>query len=282
MGCALLFAFLLGGCSTSETLRTAEPAPVLSVNTSPRYAALVVDANSGRTLYAVNATAGRHPASLTKMMTLYMLFEAMQSGRVTSSTMIPVSDHAARQPPSKLRLRAGEQIDVETAIRALATKSANDVAAAVGEYLGGSEERFAALMTARARQLGMSGTTFRNASGLHDPMQVTTARDMAVLGMALRRRFPDKFAYFSATSFSFRGKNVRGHNDLLGRVTGVDGIKTGYIRASGYNIVTSARSGGRSLIVVVMGGDSARARNDEVEALVARYLGSSPAVAFSQ
>lgn len=274
---------MLAACSTSEALRvepTAMPTP--SYGQSEKYAALVIDASSGRTLYAVNPTAGRYPASLTKMMTLYMLFEAMQSGRVNRATLIPVSDHAARQPPSKLRLRAGEAIDVDTAIRALATKSANDVAAAVGEFLGGgSEEQFASMMTAKARQLGMRSTTFRNASGLPDPMQVTTARDMATLGMALRHRFPDKFAYFSQTSFGFRGKNVRGHNDLIGRVEGVDGIKTGYIRASGFNIVTSVRSGGKSLIVVVMGGRSARARNDEVEALIARYLGRPMPVAFS-
>ncbi len=270
--CGLLFVLFLTACSTSEAMRVEVPRSAISG--SSRHAALVIDANSGRTLYDDQATELRHPASLTKMMTLYMLFEAMRSGRVSASSKIPVSQHAASQPPSKLWLKAGDQIDVDTAIRALATKSANDVAAAVGEFLGGgSEERFASMMTARARQLGMRNTTFRNASGLHNPEQVTTARDMAILGITLRRRFPEKFAYFSATSFGFRGQQVRGHNNLLGRVQGVDGIKTGYTRASGFNIVTSVRDGRKSLVVVVMGGRSARARNDEVEMLISRTLG---------
>ena len=224
-------------------------------------------------LYSVNAHAPRYPASLTKMMTLFLLFEAMESGRVDLDTMIPVSEYAASRPPSKLKLRAGDQIDVLTAIRALSVKSANDVAVAVGEFLGGTEERFAAMMTAKARSIGMSGTTFRNASGLHNPEQVTTARDMALLGITLRRRFPDKFRYFSATGFDFRGKTIRGHNDLIGRVEGVDGIKTGYVRASGFNIVTSVRANGKSLVVVVMGGQTARMRNAEVEGLIATYTG---------
>ncbi|WP_269932779.1 D-alanyl-D-alanine carboxypeptidase family protein [Aminobacter sp. HY435] len=260
-------AALVAGCSTtSETLNVAPQAA------PEKYAAIVVDASNGRTLFQAYSTAPRYPASLTKMMTLYLLFEAMQQGRVSKTTMIPVSDHAASQPPSKLGLRRGEQIETEAAIRALATKSANDVAVAVGEYLGGSEEGFARQMTAKARQLGMTATTFRNASGLPDPEQRTTARDMAVLGMALRKHFSQHYYYFSATDFTFRGKRVRGHNDLLGRVNGVDGIKTGYIRASGFNIVTSVNADGRKLVVVVMGGDSARKRNDHVEELIVRYL----------
>lgn len=265
---AMLMALVLAGCTTTEALNTVQaPAPG-----SDKYAAIVVDASNGRTLYQAYATAPRYPASLTKMMTLYLLFEAMQQGRVGQATLIPVSDHAASQPPSKLGFRRGEQIEVEAAIRALATKSANDVAVAVGEYLGGSEDGFARLMTAKARQLGMTSTVFRNASGLPDPGQRTTARDMAVLGMALRKHFPQYYYYFSATDFSFRGKRIRGHNDLLGRVNGVDGIKTGYIRASGFNIVTSVNADGRKLVVVVMGGDTARKRNDHVEELIARYL----------
>lgn len=259
---------VLAGCTTTETLNSVQaPAPA-----SDKYAAIVVDASNGRMLYQAYATAPRYPASLTKMMTLYMLFEAMQQGRVTQETPIPVSAHAASQPPSKLGFRRGEQIEAEAAIQALATKSANDVAAAVGEYLGGSEEGFARQMTAKARQLGMTSTVFRNASGLPDPEQRTTARDMAVLGMALRKHFPQYYYYFSATDFAFRGKRIRGHNDLLGRINGVDGIKTGYIRASGFNIVTSVNADGRKLVVVVMGGDTARKRNDHVEELIARYL----------
>jgi D-alanyl-D-alanine carboxypeptidase len=258
----------VAGCSATTTAEK-----VLTVPAPPqKYAAIVVDAKNGRTLFEVNSTAPRYPASLTKMMTLYMLFEALDSGRVTKATPIPVSTHAAAQPPTKLRLKPGETIDVETAIRAMAVKSANDVAVAVGEYLGGSEEAFAAAMTARARQIGMRNTVFRNASGLPDDTQHTTARDMAVLGMALRARFPHYYHYFSATDFSFRGRLIRGHNDMLGRVRGVDGIKTGYIRASGFNIVTSYDADGRRLVVVVMGADSARQRNAHAEALLQRAL----------
>ncbi|RJT42415.1 D-alanyl-D-alanine carboxypeptidase [Mesorhizobium waimense] len=263
---------LVAGCTT------APPDTVLAVPAAPqKYAAIVVDARTGKQLFEVNSTAQRYPASLTKMMTLYLLFEALESGRVSKQMQIPVSDNAARQPPTKLRFRRGETIDVDSAIRAIVVKSANDVAVAVGEYLGGSEEQFAAMMTARARQLGMTSTNFRNASGLPDGGQVTTARDMAVLGMALRNRFPQHFHYFSESDFMFRGRLVRGHNDMLGRVRGVDGIKTGYIRASGFNIVTSYSADGRQLIIVVMGADSARQRNDHVEALIQRSL--SPTIA---
>ncbi|MBD0413688.1 D-alanyl-D-alanine carboxypeptidase family protein [Oryzicola mucosus] len=275
---ALLVAASLAGCSTSNTL---EVKPTASVTASSfvdgKYAALVIDAANGKVLYAVNERSPRYPASLTKMMTLYILFEALQSGQVNMATQIPVSVSAASQPPSKIGLRPGETIDVDTAIRALAVKSGNDVAAAVGEYFGGgTEEGAAALMTAKARSLGMNATTFRNASGLPDPLQTTTARDMAVLGLALQKRFPQHFHYFSDTQFAFKGKVIRGHNDMLGRVQGVDGIKTGYIRASGFNIVTSVNRGGRRLIVVVMGGDTARKRNAHVEELIERYLPSSP------
>lgn len=270
MAAALALLVLIAGCTT-----VAPPESVLAVPAAPqKYAAIVVDASTGKTLFEVNSTAQRYPASLTKMMTLYMLFEAMQSGRVTKQTQIPVSDHAASQPPTKLRFRRGEAIDVDSAIRAMVVKSANDVAVAVGEYLGGgSEDQFAAMMTAKARQLGMTSTSFRNACGLPDGGQVTSARDMAVLGLALEHRFPQHFHYFSESDFIFRGRLVRGHNDMLGRVRGVDGIKTGYIRASGYNIVTSYNADGRHLIVVVMGAQSARQRNDHVEALIQRSLG---------
>jgi D-alanyl-D-alanine carboxypeptidase len=269
-GLAVLSLVLMAAAGCSSTPETLEVTTV-PVESS-RYAALVVDASDGRTLYATNATAARFPASLTKMMTLYLTFEALDQGRISKSTQIPVSSHAARQPPTKIGFKPGQSIDVESAIEALCVKSANDVAAALGEFLGGSEQQFAAMMTAKARQLGMSGTTFRNASGLPDPDQRTTARDMALLGMALRSRFPHHYHYFSEKDFTYRGKLVRGHNDMLGRVEGVDGIKTGYIRASGYNIVTSVKARGRNLVIVVMGADSARSRNARVEELVARYL----------
>lgn len=223
-------------------------------------------------LYGSNIEDQRYPASLTKMMTLYLLFEAIDAGKISKNAQIPVSEHARRQPPSKIGFKSGQTIDVDSAIRALATKSANDVAVAVGEYIAGSEDTFAATMTAKARVLGMRNTIFRNASGLPDNGQHSTARDMALLGMALRQRFPHYYHYFSEKDFVFRGKTIRGHNDLIGRVPGVDGIKTGYVRASGFNIVTSVNDGGRSLIVVVMGGDTARSRNDHVEELIERYL----------
>lgn len=264
----LLAGALLPGCATA----TPEQVLVIPAATPTRYSALVIDASNGKVLYDQNGAAPRYPASLTKMMTLFMLFEAMESGRVSGATPIPVSATAARMPPTKIGFRPGDTIDAESAIKALCVKSANDVAAAVGEFLGGSEAAFADAMTARARQLGMTATTFRNASGLPDPGQRSTARDMALLGLALRQRFPQHFVYFSARQFTFRGRMIRGHNELLGKVAGVDGIKTGYIRASGYNIVTSVKTGGRSLIVVVMGADSARARNAHVEDLVRRSM----------
>lgn len=264
---------LAAGCATTGEMEAMAPVP----GPPTKYSALVIDASSGATLHQADATATRYPASLTKMMTLYLLFEALEQGRLSKTTEIPVSSFAARQPPSKLGLKTGQSIDVDSAIRALAVKSANDVAVAVAEYLGGSEEQFAGQMTARARGLGLSGTVFRNASGLPDPNQRTTARDMAVLGMALRSRFPQHFHYFSERDFVFRGRTVRGHNDLIGRVEGVDGIKTGYIRASGYSIVTSVTRGSRRLIIVVMGADSARARNAHVEELIERYIRPKPA-----
>lgn len=275
----LAFGLFLAGCSTtpSDVLQTTVPPPLETEN----YAALVVDATSGKTLYQVNASAYRYPASLTKMMTLYMVFENLSSGRLSLASELPVSRHCASQAPSKLGLKAGTTIDVDSAINAIAVKSANDAACAVGEYLGGgSEDRFAELMTARAHSIGMANSTFRNASGLPDPDQRVTARDMATLGIALRRRFPQHFGRFSARSFAFHGREIRGHNHLLGRVEGVDGIKTGYIRASGFNIVTSVSRRGKRLIVVVMGGKSGRERDAHVEALIERFLpglGARPA-----
>jgi len=261
---------LAAGCSTTSN-PAVDLAP-LPAGSPDKYAALVMDASNGAVLYQVNANAQRYPASLTKMMTLYLLFEAMQQGRLSTTSEIPVSSNASRQPPSKMGIKAGQTIDVESAILALTVKSGNDVAVAVAEYLGGSEEQFAAQMTARARSLGMTATVFRNASGLPDPGQTTTARDMALLGTALRQRFPQHFHYFSNKDFVFRGRTIKGHNDLIGRVEGVNGIKTGYIKASGYNIVTSVTRGQRRLIVVVMGGESARARNAHVEELIEKYI----------
>jgi D-alanyl-D-alanine carboxypeptidase len=236
-----------------------------------KYSSIVIDVNTGKTMFSASPDAPRYPASLTKMMTLYLLFEGLKSGKFTKSTRIPISSHAANQAPSKLGVKAGQSITVETAIFALVTKSANDAAAASGEFMGGSESRFAQIMTAKARNLGMSRTTFRNASGLPDPSQVTTARDMATLGIALRQNFPQYYGYFSTRSFTYGRSRMGNHNKLLGRVDGVDGIKTGYTRASGFNLVTSVKQGNRLVVAVVMGGKTGRARDLHMAGLVKKY-----------
>lgn len=232
------------------------------------YSALVVDAGSGRVLHEANADTRNYPASLTKMMTLYMVFDALDRGKWSPNRKLPVSARAAAQPPSKLGLRKGQSIKVKDAILALVTKSANDAAVVLAEALGGTESNFAVLMTTKARQLGMSRTTFRNASGLPDSRQVTTARDMALLAMALLRNFPQHYTYFSTRSFAFGGTRHGNHNRLLGHYQGADGIKTGYIRASGYNLVASARRGGRRVIGVILGGKTASQRNRQMASLL--------------
>ncbi|MFN4273805.1 MAG: D-alanyl-D-alanine carboxypeptidase [Aliihoeflea sp.] len=247
-------------------------ASVQTASANPRYAAYVLDTNTGQVLFSRNADAQRFPASLTKVMTLYLVFEAMEAGRINKNTPIPVSAKAAAEPPSKLGLRAGTTITVENAILALVTRSANDVATAVGEFLGGSEANFARMMTAKARQLGMNSTTFQNAHGLPNNRQVTTARDMAILGLAVREHFPNHYHYFGTRQFNFAGQRIGNHNRLLGRVTGVDGIKTGFIRASGFNLVTSVRTGGRSVVAVVMGGQTGASRDDHMAALIREHL----------
>jgi D-alanyl-D-alanine carboxypeptidase len=236
---------------------------------SERYAAFVQEAETGKVLFAVDADELRYPASLTKMMTLYLTFDALRRGTLTEKTLIRVSRHASLVEPSKLGLRAGSAIRVRDAIMALVTKSANDAATALGEHLaGGSEAAFARMMTRKARQIGMSRTTFRNASGLPDPKQVTTARDIAVLSRRLVQDFPEQYAYFSASGFSYKGRYISGHNRLLTGYDGADGIKTGYIRASGFNLAASAMRDGRRLIAVVFGGATARERDVHVMALL--------------
>jgi len=238
---------------------------------SSRYAAFMQDADTGEVLFAVNADEPRYPASLTKMMTLYLAFEALKRGTLSPDTRIRVSRHAASMEPSKLGLRAGSTIRARDAIMALVTKSANDAAAALAEHLSGSTEAaFARMMTRKARALGMARTTFRNASGLPDPAQVTTARDMAVLSRRLIRDFPNRYAYFSTTSFDWKGRHIPNHNRLLAAFDGTDGIKTGYIRASGFNMAASAVRDGRRLIAVVFGGASGAERDEHVMALLDR------------
>ncbi|PIW27669.1 MAG: D-alanyl-D-alanine carboxypeptidase [Rhodobacterales bacterium CG15_BIG_FIL_POST_REV_8_21_14_020_59_13] len=233
-----------------------------------RYAAFVADANTGEILHSRLADAQRYPASLTKMMTLYLLFEAIESGELSLAGTLTASRIAASQPPSNLNLSQGDTITVETAIRALVIKSANDVAVVVAEELAETERAFAVEMTAQARELGLANTTFRNASGLPNSRQVTTARDMARLTLALRRDFPQYMHYFTERSFTYNGHTYRSHNNLVGRVEGVDGMKTGYIRASGFNIATTAMRDGHRLVAVVMGGPTAAYRDAHAEQLI--------------
>ncbi|SCA55212.1 D-alanyl-D-alanine carboxypeptidase [Candidatus Terasakiella magnetica] len=234
---------------------------LLSSHSHAKYASFVMDADTGRVLHSVNADTRNYPASLTKMMTLFMLFEALEQKKVTLNTKLRVSRKATWQPPSRLGLKAGSHIRVEDAIYALVTKSANDVATVVGEALGGTEWEFAKLMTKRARQIGMKSTNFRNASGLPNRRQLSTARDMATLGNELWKRYPQYYKYFKTTKWSYKGRTYGNHNKLMKKYDGMDGIKTGYIRASGFNLVTSVKRGGHRLIGVVFGGKTANRRN---------------------
>lgn len=233
---------------------------------------MVVDAKTGKVLHAVNEDALRHPASITKVMTLYMLFEQMERGKFALDSELSISAHAAAQAPSKLGLRPGQTITVEDAIKAIVTKSANDVACAIGENIAGSEERFAQMMTAKARALGMSRTHYANASGLPDPEQLTTAHDLTILARAIQDRFPRYYRYFQTRSFAFRGRVIGNHNHLLGNVEGVDGIKTGYTRDSGFNLMTAAKSEGHQIVAIVLGGRSGASRDHIMADLVRSNL----------
>jgi D-alanyl-D-alanine carboxypeptidase len=243
-----------------------------SATANSKYAAIVVDANTGKTLFSSSADSRRYPASLTKMMTLYLVFEAMAAGKVTKKTSIPISRNAAAEPPTKLGVKAGKSITIETAILSLVTKSANDASTAVAEYLGGSEKEFARMMTAKARRLGMNSTVFRNAHGLPDTAQFSTARDLATLGIALKEHYPQYYHYFSTRSFTYGRTRMANHNRLLGRVKGVDGIKTGYTRASGFNLVSSVSQGERRIVAVVMGGTSGASRDKHMAELIRKYM----------
>jgi D-alanyl-D-alanine carboxypeptidase len=258
--------FGFAACATVLTVNSSRAAP---------YADIVVDANSGKVLHATNPEARRHPASLTKIMTLYLLFERLEAGKLRLDTQLKVSEEAAEQSPTRLGLKAGSTISVEDAIKGLITRSANDAAVVIAEAIAGDEDAFARLMTRKAQALGMSRTVYTNASGLPDDDQITTARDQSVLGRALQERFPQYYKYFSLRSFTFRGKRIGNHNRLLGRVDGVDGIKTGYIRASGFNLVTSVRRGNRHLVAVVMGGSSAGSRDARMRELISDKIASA-------
>jgi D-alanyl-D-alanine carboxypeptidase len=271
--CSLVAAFsLVAVAGQSADARRRKPS---GSNYSPAYAAIVVDANSGNVLHASNPDALRHPASLTKIMTLYLLFERLEAGRLKLDTPLKVSARAEDQAPTKLGLEDGETILVEEAIKGMITRSANDAAVVVAEALAESEEEFARLMTRKAHALGMSRTVYKNASGLPNDAQVTTARDQAILGRAIQERFPTYYKYFQTHSFVFRGHTIGNHNRLLGRVEGVDGIKTGFTNASGFNLVTSLRRDKRHLVAVVLGGSSAGSRDARMRELLNQYVSAA-------
>jgi D-alanyl-D-alanine carboxypeptidase len=245
-----------------------------SASVEPRHvelgniAAIVVDANSGQTLYARNENELRHPASITKVMTLYLLFEQIEKGNLRLDSDLEISVHASRQAPTKLGLRPGQTISVDNAVKAVVTRSANDIAVAIAERIAGDEDSFAELMTRKAHALGMTRTHFANASGLPDDEQVTTAHDLAILGRAIQDRFPRHYRYFATHAFHYAGATIMNHNHLLDRVEGMDGIKTGYTRASGFNLLASVKRDGHFIVAAVMGGASAASRDRIMAGLI--------------
>lgn len=261
---ALVSASIVSPADARSRHRHAKP--------TPKDAAIVVDGTTGNVIYSRNANAQRYPASLTKMMTLYLLFEELYKGRITLDSMITISPRAVAQAPTKLGVSAGESISVELAIKALVVRSANDVAVAVAERLAGTESEFAWAMTRKARDLGMTHTVFRNASGLPNANQSTTARDLSILGRRLAYDFPQHYHYFATPSFNYQGRTFATHDNLLYRFAGTDGIKTGYTNASGFNLVSSVVREGKHIIAVVMGGKSARGRDNEMIQLLASTL----------
>jgi len=264
-----MFFLVLVAVATAASGPAAAQIPYINaLFNEPRYAAIVVDANTGEVMYAKNADSPRYPASLTKIMTLYLTFEALQSGRLSLDDSLTISAHANAMAPTKLGLGVGANIRVDDAIRAVAVKSANDMAVALAERIGGSEERFATLMTLRAQELGMRNTHFVNASGLPDRRQLMSARDIALLSRAAMRDYPQYYGYFGIHRFSYRGETMNNHNHLLDSMPGVDGLKTGYTNASGYNLSASAVRDGRRLIAVVLGGNSWAARDNNVADLL--------------
>jgi D-alanyl-D-alanine carboxypeptidase len=247
-------------------------APAHAIENLRKYAGVVVDAKSGKVLYEHEADSRRYPASVAKVMTLYVLFQELQAGNLSLSTKMTVSRHAASAVPTKLGLRAGSTISVEDAMKSLVTLSANDMARVIAEHISGTESKFAERMTATARAMGMSSTTYRNASGLPDGGQITTVRDQAILGMAVYQHFPQYYDLFQTTSFRYGGKTYGNHNRVLGYMGAVDGIKTGYINAAGSNLLTAARKDNRHIIIVAFGFNSAASRDEKVRQLVSSYL----------
>ena len=249
---------------------------VISFSAEAKYASFIINENTKRIYHNTNADTRNYPASLTKIMTLYMIFDALKNKKISMNTKFKISKRAARQPPSKLNLSAGSSITVKNAILALITKSANDVATVVAENLGKSERNFARLMTRKAKKLGMTRTTFKNASGLPNRGQLSTARDMAILGMAIRKNHPNFFKLFKTKSFVYKGVKYTNHNNLLSSYSGTDGIKTGYTNASGFNLVASVERNGQRIIGVVFGGKKARSRDKHMISLLNKYFKTSP------
>lgn len=262
----LAAATALGGLAPPAMAQV--PYVQLIPQNSSKYAAIVVDAKSGEVLYAKRADAPRYPASITKVMTLYLAFEALASGKIQLDDPVVFSPRAAAQSPTKLGVRAGDSITVQEAMQGMVTRSANDAAVALAEKLGGTEQRFAALMTLRAQELGMVNSQFANASGLPDSRQITTARDIAILSRAVMRDYPQYYRLFSTKNFQFRGQSIRNHNGLLYTMDGVDGLKTGFTNASGFNLAVSAVRDNRRLIAIVMGGPTVATRNKVAEGLL--------------
>ncbi|MGB3723305.1 MAG: D-alanyl-D-alanine carboxypeptidase family protein [Pacificimonas sp.] len=245
-----------------------QPVAAQSLREIPKYAAIVIDVDTDEVLYARNADAARHPASITKVMTLMLAFDALDAGKIKMTDRVVMSKHAAAQPPSKLGLGEGGWLSVEEAIRLLATKSANDVAVALGEHIAGTELAFAQKMTEKARGIGMNATAFYNASGLPNPAHSTTARDLGAMSKYLIQQYPHYYAFFSMQSYNFYGKTYPNHNRLLGKLVGLDGIKTGYTNASGYTLAASAQRDGKRLVAIVLGAPSGAKRNANIQSLI--------------
>ncbi len=259
---------LSSGYAAAKTKHKKSAPQTTAKGYTPPYAHIVIDATSGRVLSQEDADRALYPASLTKLMTLLMTFEALDSKTITLQTNIPMSAYATGMPPSKIGLRAGQGLSVENAIKALVTKSANDVAVALGEKLGGSESRFAQMMNLKARAIGMSQTHFENASGLFQVRQVSSARDMARLALYIQHTYPHYYGFFALREFYFNGKVNQNHNHLMKSYQGMDGMKTGYVSQSGFNLVASAKRGNTRLIGVIFGGKSANARNAKMAELL--------------
>lgn len=241
------------------------------LNAKPSYSGIVINIQNNKTVYGFKQNEKRYPASLTKMMTLYILFEYLQSKKIKLDTKIPVSKTAAMQPASKLYLKENTYFTVEQGILALITRSANDVSTAFGEFISGSEKKFATIMSIKAKSLGMHNTIYKNSSGLHHKNQVTTARDQAILGISIRKKFPQYYKYFATNQFRYRNRIITNHNNLLKKINGIDGIKTGYTQESGYNIVASLKSNDKSIIAVVMGMDTCQERDKKAIELISLF-----------